>query len=331
MNEHSHKCNDEREPAAQPPGKGHLRACVEDVGMRTAGQLGVGLNRLLGSRAGRALGIVTYHRVSPVVDGLSKPLHNVTPEVFREQIVGLLRRGFTAWPLRRAIRFSNEGRFLPPRTFVVTFDDGYESVYLHAWPVLRELRVPATIFLNTAFVDSDLPFPCDAWGMRYEGFAPPSTYRPLRDDQCQEMLDTQLIEIGAHTHTHQDFRRRPAEFRDDLRENLRELKNRYGIEKPTFAFPYGTPHAGFTGPELVAVARKMELQCALSTESVLVIPGTDPFRWGRFNAFPWDTGATLSAKLSGWYSWAPKLKQRISGQSAPSAFQSDQTMEMATS
>ena len=307
----------ERQPSGQPPEKGAFSTSATDVGMRAASRLGVGLNALLGSRAKRALGIVTYHRVAPVVPGLPKPLHNVTPESFREQITGLLRRGFTAWPLQRVIEFSNENRFLPPRTFVVTFDDGYESVFSGAWPVLRELRVPATIFLNTAFVDSDYPFPCDAWGLRYEGFAPPNTYRPLRDCQCQEMLDSGLIEFGAHTHTHQDFRDRPDDFHEDMLENLRELHNRLGVVRPTFAFPYGTAHAGFTGGELLTIARQLDLQCALSTESVLVIPGSDPFGWGRFNSFPWDTSATLAAKLSGWYSWAPKLKQRLAGQNAP--------------
>ncbi len=43
----------------------------------------------------------------------------------------------------------------------VTFDDGFETVYRHAWPVLQELRIPATVFLNTAYLDSPEPFPFD--------------------------------------------------------------------------------------------------------------------------------------------------------------------------
>jgi hypothetical protein len=64
---------------------------------------------------------------------------------------------------------------------------------------------------------------------------------------------------------------------------------------------------------LVAAARQTGVLCALTTESVLVDPDSDPFQWGRFNAFPWDTSATLAAKVEGWYSWAPKLRQRIAG------------------
>ena len=42
---------------------------------------------------------------------------------------------------------SAQGEPVPPYVVVVTFDDGFESVYEHAWPVLREFRIPATIFV----------------------------------------------------------------------------------------------------------------------------------------------------------------------------------------
>ncbi len=79
----------------------------------------------------------------------------------------------------------------------------------------------------------------------------------------------------------------------------------------TFAFPYGSRALGFSGGALAAVARETGVLCALSTEAVPVTVNSDPFHWGRFNAFPWDSSATLAAKLEGWYSWAPRLRQRV--------------------
>ena len=61
------------------------------------------------------------------------------------------------------------GTSLAKRSVVVTFDDGYESVHQCAWPGPRELKIPATIFVNTAFLDSDAAFPFDEWGVEHQG------------------------------------------------------------------------------------------------------------------------------------------------------------------
>jgi peptidoglycan/xylan/chitin deacetylase (PgdA/CDA1 family) len=302
----------DQQPSRWAPPKPPLRKLVEDLGMRAAGRVGVGLSRLLGSRAGDDLGILTYHRVAAHVLGVPKPLHNVDPERFREQLTGLLARGMTVWPLRKVLEYRERGLPIPPRTIVVTFDDGFETVYSNAWPVLQELQIPATVFVNTAYLDSEFPFPFDDWGVAYQDRVPGVTYRPLSMEQCREMIADGLIELGAHTHTHEDFRERVNEFRDDLQTSVEIVQAQFGHKDVTFAFPYGSPHAGFANDELAAAAKQTGVICGLTTESVLVDLHSGPFQWGRLNAFPWDTSATLAAKLEGWYSWAPKLRQRIS-------------------
>jgi peptidoglycan/xylan/chitin deacetylase (PgdA/CDA1 family) len=128
--------------------------------------------------------------------------------------------------------------------------------------------------------------------------------------QCLEMLNSGLVELGAHTHSHEDFRGRPEEFRRDLEVCVQILRSRFGIETVPFAFPYGSPRNGFTSPELRAAAREVGVTCGFSTRAMLVDPRTDPFTWGRFTAFSWDTSATLAAKLSGWYRWAIDLRDK---------------------
>jgi glycosyltransferase involved in cell wall biosynthesis len=59
------------------------------------------------------------------------------------------------------------------------------------------------------------------------------------------------------------------------------------------------------------VARRMGLTCALNTGGQVVSPRDDPFGWGRFNVFPWDSGSTIAGRLDGWYSWAPKTWQSM--------------------
>jgi peptidoglycan/xylan/chitin deacetylase (PgdA/CDA1 family) len=284
-----------------------------DCVKRSAGTAGVLLNRLLGSRVGNRPGMLVYHRVSPRFPGLPEPTINVTPRRFREQLAGLLRLGFRFSPLREVLEAQRRGFPVAPRTVIVTFDDGHGSVYTRAWPVLRELGVPATVFLNTAYLDQEGAFPFDAWGRAHQGSLPAEAYRPLMVEQCREMARTGLMELGAHTHTHRDLRGQPGEFERDLSLNVETLRTLFGLEQPTFAFPFGRRHLGYVSDELIAAARRTGVRCALTTEAAPIDLADDPFEWGRFNAYDWDTAAMLAGKLTGWYGWAPRLQERLAG------------------
>jgi len=242
-----------------------------------------------------------YHRVAEPTPGVPEPTWNVSPARFRRQLAGLLSRGYRAWPLRRVLDYHEIGLTIPRNVFVVTFDDGYENNLTQAYPILRELEVPATIFLATAYLDSRAPFPSDDWPDTGSPFVPPDSWRPLSTAQCRELLTDGLIELGAHTHTHRDFRNSPEALEDDLAVCRQLLADRFGIDRPTFSFPYGVKSWGFSGPPLSGAARRAGMRCALTTEPELVFPGDDPFDWGRHTATDDDSAATLAAKLAGWY------------------------------
>jgi peptidoglycan/xylan/chitin deacetylase (PgdA/CDA1 family) len=192
-----------------------------------------------------------------------------------------------------------EGREIPSHWFVVTFDDVYENVYANAWPILRQLNIPATLFLATAYLDSDRPFPFDDWTHSGSPQAATIDWKPMTTRQCLQMQDSGLIELGAHTHTHEDFRGRPQDLHEDLLVCKAELRKRFGQACPTFAFPYGTRSLGFSGPTLAAAARQAGLACSLTTEDEQVFPDSDPFDWGRFTVEQFDSANTLAAKLEG--------------------------------
>lgn len=284
---------------------------MNNLGMRSLGRLGWSLSTLLGPRSKDRLGILTYHRIAPHTPGLPPPAYNVTPARFREQLSGLQRRGFQFIALREALEHHHASRSVPPRSVVVTFDDCFESVYTAAWPILSELQVPATMFLSTAYLDSNEPFPFDIWSKTYAEQLPPEHYRPLRVAQCQEMAESGLVEFGTHTHTHADFRQHLDHLAEEMQISQDILRRHFGVEQPMFAFPFGGVKGGFAGAELMEVARKSGVSCALTTETKLVDVSSDPFGWGRLNVFDWDTSATLTGKLSGWYDWAHRLKHRL--------------------
>lgn len=282
-------------------GRSAFRKAVQRWKQRFVAAAGVPFSRCFGSRGEGVFGILMYHRVVNRTPGVPAPTYNVPPAQFRRQLAGLLRRGFVAWPLQRAIEASRLGQNIPRDVFVVTFDDGYENVHRYAFPILQELNIPATVFLATAYLDSDAPFPSDDWSAAGDPRVPPVAWRPLTIAQCREMQQSGLIELATHTHTHADFRRKPQFLRDDLALSMASLREKFGIEEPTFAFPYGTKSMEFSGPVLAAAAREAGVKCSLTTEAELVRCGSDPFDWGRFTAEEFDSPGMLAAKLDGWY------------------------------
>jgi peptidoglycan/xylan/chitin deacetylase (PgdA/CDA1 family) len=259
-------------------------------------RLAVGLQLVRGNRHDDGFGILMYHRVAETVPGVGTPTMNVAPRQLRRQLTGLLERGFVCWPLRQLIKAHRERRAVPSSAFAITFDDGFENNYLDAWPILRELNLPATIFVATKYLDTDRPFPFDDWPAAGSDRVPPSAWRPLSVRQCEEMLEGGLIEIGAHTHSHENFLGRGNEFRRDMTLCLEVLRDRFGIERPAFAFPYG-----YKSPELVEAAKRLGVACSLSTRARRVSPGDDEYEWGRLWAEENDTPTMLAAKMD-WFS-----------------------------
>jgi peptidoglycan/xylan/chitin deacetylase (PgdA/CDA1 family) len=278
---------------------------------RAAGQLSAALS-VLGNRAVGEFGILLYHRLADRVSGIPEPTINVTPAQFRRQLIGLMERGYRFWPLGRILDQWEAGQCsLPERVVALTFDDGHQTVFSEGFPILRELQIPATIFVNTAFLDSSEPFPFDHWGSEHRNHLPETAYRPLETSQCHEMLASGLIELGAHTHTHGDFRGRPDAFQADLQTSIDILREQFGMQRPMFAFPFGRRALGFVSPESIAAARATGVRCALTTDVGLISANCDPFGWGRFNVYDWDSPATIAARLRGWYAWAPRIQDRL--------------------
>jgi peptidoglycan/xylan/chitin deacetylase (PgdA/CDA1 family) len=109
----------------------------------------------------RTLTILAYHRVFDIGSEEDFPYD---PELVSASIADFrwqmetLRRYFRPLHLGEALRCLEENRTLPPRAVAVTFDDGHGDNYLNAFPVLRSLGVPATIFLSTGYMDREETF-----------------------------------------------------------------------------------------------------------------------------------------------------------------------------
>jgi peptidoglycan/xylan/chitin deacetylase (PgdA/CDA1 family) len=117
------------------------------------------------------LTIVTYHGI------VTSPLDIydwcfLDEKSFRRQLT-YLKENFAVISLSAAVEALRAGRLNRP-TAVITFDDGYQNNYTVAFPILRELRLPATVFITTGFINTDDTL----WHLRLN-FSLANTNRPV--------------------------------------------------------------------------------------------------------------------------------------------------------
>jgi sugar transferase (PEP-CTERM/EpsH1 system associated) len=121
--------------------------------------------------AGDRLVVLTYHRVLPVraALGYALPPMAMPRDEFDAQMAHLARR-YAPLPLADAVERLARGT-LSPRAVAVTFDDGYDDNYRHAFPILRKHGIPASIFVVTGALDRRTPFWWDAVAQAVERIA----------------------------------------------------------------------------------------------------------------------------------------------------------------
>jgi biofilm PGA synthesis lipoprotein PgaB len=118
--------------------------------------------------------VLMYHHVSPA----PKSEGYVTPQRFNKDLELLKLNGFNFIPVERLAAFTEGEVDVPPNAVVITFDDGYEDVYLHAFPVLKKHQVPSIVFIIGGMIGKD-------------GY--------LNWDQVRSMESSGLVTIGGHT------------------------------------------------------------------------------------------------------------------------------------
>ena len=98
--------------------------------------------------------ILLYHRVIPSekLDGVfSLPSIIVRQDTFEKQM-RLLAENYRILSLNEFFELRSKTKPPPPKTAIITFDDGREDNYLYAFPILKKYGLPATIFLATEFI-----------------------------------------------------------------------------------------------------------------------------------------------------------------------------------
>jgi len=173
-----------------------------------------------------AVPVLMYHRIcdltprearSPLMRSLT-----VSPAHFEQQIRYLVENGFTFLLARDVEAAVREHRSLPEKAVVLTMDDGYKDNFDHAFPILREYGVPATMFLVSATVNT-------------EGHLSWDDVLVMRREQ---------VGYGSHTVHHYDLTLLPAGQVDyELCASRRTIESHLGERITDIAYPSGKVNA----------------------------------------------------------------------------------------
>lgn len=217
--------------------------------------------------------VVAFHRVLAGAD-VSDTL-TVDPQTF-EAYCKFFRRHFHVVPLRELIGNLERGR-TPRRELAITFDDGYRDNYENALPILESLSLPATFFVVSRWVGSDVvPFWDRKLGVRH----PWMTWTQIRD------LQKRGFDIGAHTRTHVDLGMlSPTAAGDEIAGARTDLEEQLGTSVESFAYPFG-------GQDHItdanrAIVRAAGFRCCCSGFGGTITARTDPFYMPRVPISPW--------------------------------------------
>lgn len=95
------------------------------------------------------LQILAYHSINKVN---FKPLEmEQEPENFKRQMEHL-KKNYTVLSAADLLEYRNNHKKILRNAVMLTFDDGYRDNYTNAYPILKELKIPAVFFITTQFV-----------------------------------------------------------------------------------------------------------------------------------------------------------------------------------
>ena len=177
--------------------------------------------------AGDGVHVLAYHLVG---GGTASPV-DLPADDFRRQMEELAAGGRVVSLDAALARLAGEAEAGGGTTgggtaVVLTFDDAYRNFATAAWPLLRDLALPATLYVPTAFVDGVGRSPisvCDLPAASWDELA---------------RLAGEGLTLGSHSHAHRDLPAlSAAEVADDLARARRLLAERTGSAGEHFCYP----------------------------------------------------------------------------------------------
>jgi peptidoglycan/xylan/chitin deacetylase (PgdA/CDA1 family) len=191
--------------------------------------------------------ILLYHYVEDVADPkdtIRKSL-NIPPNILDSQIKTLVDSGYTFLTPADIPSYLEGKSLLPNKPIILSFDDGYEDFYTDAFPILKKYNARAVSYIITGSINKN---------------------NYMSDAQIKEIINSHLVEIGAHTVHHAYLKGMSYnQAKSEIVQSKADLENEFHIPVVSFAYPYGAFDV-----QSVELVKKAGFNNAIST-----IPGIE--------------------------------------------------------
>jgi peptidoglycan/xylan/chitin deacetylase (PgdA/CDA1 family) len=215
--------------------------------------------------------ILMYHVIGTPPAGAPNAALWVPAGRLRRQLAALGRAGYRGVTLSQVWDAWHGGPGLPRRPVVVSFDDGYDSQYRAAGPILRRLGWPALLDLQ---VDN----------LHVAGGLSAREVRALLAEGW---------ELADHTITHPDLTALgPAQLRREVAGSRAALRRRFGVPVRFFCYPAGRYDAATE-----RAVRAAGFRAATTTAPGIANPHEDPFALPRLRILPEEEPRALLASV----------------------------------
>jgi peptidoglycan/xylan/chitin deacetylase (PgdA/CDA1 family) len=172
--------------------------------------------------------VLMYHNFGPAPAGGDPARLFVAVHTFRAHLALLRKRGWRALSLEEFLA-TLDGAPAPRKSYLITIDDGHESVLRHAAPVLAEAGIPSVLFVPPALLGGPI-----TWNPAY------ADERLSTKTEIATLAGTPM-EVGVHSWDHT---RMLAMSTDELNLHTHqardELESTMGYRPRCFAYPFGT-------------------------------------------------------------------------------------------
>jgi len=191
-------------------------------------------------------------------------IYTIATDRFEEQLRRLAARGFRSVSAVEAVAFARGERDLPPRSVLITIDDGCRSILTRAAPLLRHYGFRATLFITT-----------DATSYVFRRAADDPQLTP----EELSRLAREGFEIGSHGETHRRMRDlSDSDLARELGASRRALAERTGLTPGFLSIP-GNAYCA----RVLDAARRAGYEAAFTSDCGSIRRGSDLMKLPRNN------------------------------------------------